>query len=351
MYRTFLKPLLFRFDPEDVHTAFVALGQSLGRTALGRAIVALPYGYRGPSIEKTVDGIRYRTPVLLSAGFDYNAHLTQILPSLSFGGVEVGSITAQPCVGNPRPRLTRLTRSQSILVNKGLLNDGVDAIIARLAATPRVPGFVIGISIARANDPSAASVEKGVIDYVTSYRKLNERGIGDYYTINISCPNAYGGESFTTPDLLSQLLGNLRKIPTTRPLYIKMPINLPWEKTRELLDVIVRYRCNGVIIGNVNKNYNDLAVRTEAPRAYSGGLSGKPCFSLSNELIEKTKQAYGDRLTIIGCGGILSPEDAIIKFDRGADLVQLITGMIFEGPALMKGICKAYAARRGRNAG
>jgi dihydroorotate dehydrogenase len=352
MYESILKPILFRFDPEDVHDFFIASGEWAGKSAVLRKIFALSYGYRGPDISKVVDGIRYKTPALLSAGFDYNARLTRILSSFSYGGEEAGSITARPYEGNPKPRLTRLKKSQSILVNKGLKNDGVDKVIERLKAIPRVEDYVVGISIGRTNDPSTSSTAEGIEDYATSFRKLNEQKVGDYYAINISCPNAYGGESFTTPELLSLLLGKLRETPCEKPVYLKMPINLPWEKFNGLLEAAAQFKINGVVIGNLNKNYEDLDFREEAPEKYRGGLSGKPCFKLSNELIEKTKTKWGERFTIIGCGGILSPEDAMEKFRRGADLVQLITGMIYKGPGLVKEICEAYTKRvQGRENG
>src|SRR3989344_7259153 len=131
IYTKLIKPILFRFDPEHVHDAFVALGEKLGNFGVGRRVLSAVYGYRGRDISKTVDGIRYKTPVLLSAGFDYNARLTRILPSFSFGGVEVGSVTARPCTGNPPPRLRRLPRSRRILVRKGVRNDGVGKNIPR----------------------------------------------------------------------------------------------------------------------------------------------------------------------------------------------------------------------------
>ena len=122
-YKHIFKPILFRFDPEAVHDFFTSIGQLAGRSALGRGLVRLTYQYRGPEISKTVDGIIYRTPFLLSAGFDYNGQLSGILPCIGLGGEEIGSVTARPCEGNPKPRLTRLPRSQSILVNKGLRNE------------------------------------------------------------------------------------------------------------------------------------------------------------------------------------------------------------------------------------
>lgn len=358
LYKRVLKPLLFRFDPESVHDFFVSTGEFLGSNALTRALVGAAYGYRGKDISKTVDGITYRTPILLSAGFDYNGHLSNILPCIGLGGEEVGSVTARPCVGNAKPRLTRLPKSKSILVNKGLRNDGVEAIIKRLkekkfgiplfkgGAPELVEGagdFVIGVSIARTNDPQSVPIQAGIEDYCYSFRRLNEENVGDYYTLNISCPNAFGAEAFTDPKLLNELLTAIKKIPCSKPIYVKMPINIPWEQFDALLKVIDRHGLNGVVIGNLNKNYDSLDVREEAPKQYIGGLSGKPCTHLSTDLIAKTRELYGRRFTIIGVGGVMSPETAQEKFDAGADLIQLITGLIFEGPGVVKKIAKAYS--------
>src|SRR3989344_120425 len=345
IYTKLIKPILFRFDPEHVHDAFVALGEKLGNFGVGRRVLSAVYGYRGRDISKTVDGIRYKTPVLLSAGFDYNARLTRILPSFSFGGVEVGSVTARPCTGNPRPRLTRLPRSQSIIVNKGLRNEGADRILKRIAARKREQDFVIGISIARTNDEQAAAVDEGIRDYVTTLQKFTKAGVGDYYTLNISCPNAFCGETFADPALLPLLLKEIAAAPCRKPIYIKMPISISWDDFAELLSIADRYGISGVVIGNLNKNYGALDFPEEAPKKYKGGLSGKPCFNPSNELIQKTRGRFGERFTIIGCGGILSPEDAMAKFNAGADLIQLITGMIFYGPSLISRICEAYVLR------
>ncbi|HEY4478459.1 MAG TPA: hypothetical protein VI775_01310, partial [Candidatus Paceibacterota bacterium] len=254
-YKNLLKPILFRFNPEKVHDFFVMNGEFLGRYEFTREIISLIYGYKGNDISKTIDGVKYRTPVILSAGFDYNGQLTEILPSLGFGGEEIGSVTARSCEGNAKPRLTRLPRSRSILVNKGLRNDGVDTIIRRIKSKSRIPDFVIGISIARTNDEKSVPIQAGIEDYMYSFRRLNEENIGDYYTINISCPNSFGGEAFTTSDLLDRLISSISTIPCNKPIYIKMPINLSWEDFRSLLDIIKKYKIiKGVIIGNLNKD-------------------------------------------------------------------------------------------------
>lgn len=340
MYEYILKPIFFRFDPEKVHDFMVYFGELAGRYSIGRWKISLLYNYRKNDKTKVVDGIKYRTPVLLSAGFDYNARLMNILPSIGLAGEEIGSVTARPCQGNPTPRLTRLPKSQSIIVNKGLRNDGVDVIIERIKKNRKFNDFILGISIARTNDDKSVPIEAGIEDYFYSFKRLIEENIGDYYTINISCPNSFGGEAFTDPQLFKRLAVKLKTIECKKPIYIKMPINIPWSQFAELLEIIDKNGFNGVVIGNLNKDYNSLDCKQEAPDSYRGGISGKPCFDLSTELIRKTKLMYGSRFTIIGCGGIMSVETAQEKFNAGADLIQLITGLIYKGPSLVKKICK-----------
>lgn len=341
LYKKILKPILFKTDPEFIHNQFVNLGELLGRFYNGRLLIKLLYGYRGPDVSKVVDGNRFKTPVLLSAGFDYNGRLSQILPAMGFGGEEVGSVTARVCAGNKKPRLRRLIKNQSIVVYKGLRNDGVDKIIKRLKN--RKKDLVLGISIAMTNDAVCANTEEGINDYYTSLKKLVENRIGDFYTINISCPNAFGGENFAEKNRLDMLLSKLKTVEHQKPMYVKMPINLEWPEFKGLVDVIMKHKFNGVVIGNLNKNYDELEFRDEAPKKYRGGLSGKPTFKRSTELVRRTREEYGEDITIMGVGGILTPEDAIAKFKAGADLVQLISGMILNGPHLINEISHAYA--------
>jgi dihydroorotate dehydrogenase subfamily 2 len=354
LYKHLLKPILFKLDPEDVHDLFIWFGELLGKFSITRRLTDLVYGYHksanGKDISVTVDDITYRTPVILSAGFDYNARLTNILPHVGFGGEEIGSVTARPCAGNPKPRLKRLPKSGSIVVNKGLRNDGVDVIIKRIKnkrttnslIINRKSSFVLGISIARTNDAqSTESIQASINDYLYSFKRLNAEGVGDFYTINISCPNAFGGETFSKPELLEQLLSALKTIPCSKPVYVKMPINISWDEFDKLLQIINKHGLQGVVIGNLNKDYTLLDDKSETPSEYMGGLSGKTCRKLSTDLIRKTRETYGKRFTIMGVGGIMSPEDTKEKFDAGADLVQLISGMIFEGPGLMKEIGKS----------
>lgn len=328
MYRYIIKPILFCFDPEWIHDRFIAWGEWLGKFSLTRLIIGAVYGYHGQALTRVIDGLHYRTPIILAAGFDYDGRLTQILKYIGFGGEEIGSVTYRPNAGNPAPRLTRLPKEGSIVVNKGLKNAGVVALIKRLQSTSRESDFVIGVSIARTNDQSAANtLAAGIKDYLNSFTALVKAGVGDYYTLNISCPNSYGGETFARPENLELLLVAIKQITYSKPIYVKLPINLPWPEFRKLLDIILAHKLNGVIIGNLNKNHSG---------PFPGSLSGKPCRELSTNLIRQTREYVGRDLTIIGCGGIFSPADAKEKLAAGADLLQLITGMIFEGPSLIK---------------
>jgi dihydroorotate dehydrogenase len=345
LYQKVLKPVLFKFDPEDVHDAFVTLGKVASKVPPLKGIIGLMYG-RPKGAKIVLDGITYDGPVLLSAGFDYNAHLSEVLYYLGLAGEEVGSVTARPSIGNPKPRMTRLIKSQSIQVYKGLRNDGVEVIIERIKKKKIPKGFVLGISIAKTNDEISSSMEEGIKDYCYGLKRLVEENIGDFYTINISCPNSFGGEDFTVPDRLDKLLAALKEVEHQRPVYIKMPINLSWDKFQALLEVIVSYKFHGVVIGNLNKNYDDLDDAMEKPANLRGGLSGRPCLKLSNELIKKTREHYPSGLTIMGCGGILTADDAMEKIDLGADVVQMITGMIFNGPHIVNEINNRYKARR-----
>jgi dihydroorotate dehydrogenase len=346
LYKKALKPLLFKTDPEFIHDTFVKMGEKIGRTGVGRSLISSVYGYKGPDISVTADGITYNSPVSLAAGFDYNGQLAHMLDCVAFGGEEIGSVTARPCEGNPKPRLKRMIKSESLVVWKGLKNEGVDRIIERLKSVKKPEGFIWGISIAKTNDSEASTFEGGVEDYYYSLKRLAEEDIGDFYTINISCPNVHGGENFAEPSRLRTLFEKLSTVKHDKPIYAKMPVNTEWEEFNDLLTVLNEFGVHGVVIGNLNKNYSDADFPEEAPEEYRGGLSGKPCFELSNTLIRKTRQQWESRFTIIGCGGILSAEDAMRKLDAGADLLQLITGMIFEGPHLMKDICEAYAERQ-----
>jgi dihydroorotate dehydrogenase len=335
LYQKILKPILFLFSPEVVHKAFVWLGEKLFKPLWVRKCLGYFYGIPKDTKPHTIDGIQYASRVGLAAGFDYNGKLAHVLPYMGFGFEEVGSVTARPCEGNPRPRLTRLIQSRSILVYKGLRNDGVEAVSRRLKKIKLKSDYILGISIAKTNDALCATMEGGIDDYASSLRYLVKENLGAFYTINVSCPNVHGGEDFAVVERLRPLLEKLKEIPHNKPMYVKLPINKTWDEFSQLLDLIKELGYNGVVIGNLNKDYDDLKIQSERPDTFRGGLSGLPCQKLSTELIRKTRERFPNDFTIFGCGGILSAEDAIDKIHAGADLVQLITGMIYNGPHLM----------------
>ncbi len=340
-YRKVLKPFFFRFDPEGVHDRVLFLGRVIGSSKILSAITRKIFYFEDDRLNQKVLGIDFQNPVGLSAGFDKDAHLTNTLPHVGFGWTEIGSVTLEPYEGNPKPRLYRLPKDKALVVYYGLKNDGVKVISKRIKEEfKKRNDFVLGISVARTNSKTASSVEAGVKDYKACLEYLAENKIGDYYTINISCPNTFYGEPYTTPDRLEKLLKEISKVKTDKPVFLKMPINLNWEEFDSLLKIIIKHNFKGVIIGNLNKDRNSKYITQDYPEELKGGVSGIPTKELSNNLIRKTYQKYKDKLIIVGVGGIDSAESAYEKISLGATLVQLITGMIYNGPQLIGEINK-----------
>lgn len=337
-YVTFFKPIAFRFDPELVHDKMSQFGHFLGRFKLGRWITKLLFSStQNEILKQEIQGVVFKNPVGLSAGFDKNAKLMNILPYIDFGFEEIGSVTMYPYAGNPKPRLYRLKKSKALVVYYGLMNDGVKTIGKRIKKALKTD-MVLGVSIAKTNSDKTAKEEDGIMDYYHCLKYLVNHNIGQYYTINISCPNTFGGEPFTTVDKLDRLLKKLSEVKTDKPIFIKMPINLDLKDYDGLLQICVKYIITGVIIGNLTKIKDPNLIKDEIPEHIKGGISGLPTQKLSDNLISYTFKNYGDKLKIMGVGGIFSADDAYEKIKRGASLLQLITGMIFEGPSLIKTI-------------
>lgn len=345
LYRTFARPFFFRIDPEDIHDRMTSFGSFLGKFWITKTATGLLFDYESEKLEQRIVGIKFKSPVGLSAGFDKNAELVEILPFVSFGYSQVGSVTNRAYKGNPKPRLYRLPKSKGLVVYYGLKNIGATKIIKRLKYANIPKDFPISISIAKTNSKATSTVAKGVKDYYDCMLKFEKADIGSFYTINISCPNTFGGEPFTTPVRLEKLLKKLSTIGTKRPVFVKMPINLSWKDFEALLKMCVRYKINGVVIGNLNKDRNRPEIKDEIPNEIKGGISGLPTKELSNTLIERTYKKYGKKLVIVGVGGVFSADDAYEKMRKGASLVQLITGMIYEGPQLISQINKGLVER------
>lgn len=338
-YQTFYKPYIFRHDPEYVHDRHLNFGRKLGKYGATRSLTRFAFNYENAALNTEVDGIKYRNPIGLSAGFDKDAHLMHIMPSVGFGFMDIGSVTYKPYEGNPQPRLYRLPKSKALVVYYGLKNEGSEIIIERVA-TFKQNAFNVNISIAKTNCSETSTTEGGIEDYYQTLRMFAGRGVGSSYEINISCPNTFGGEPFTTPELLDRLLAKLREVKTDKPIYIKMPINLSWKEFDALLAVATKYKINGVVIGNLTKDRDSELIKDVVPDHIKGGISGKPTQKLSNDLIAKTYEQYGDKLTIVGVGGVFSAADAYEKIKRGSSLVQMITGLIYEGPQVVGQINK-----------
>ncbi|MFA6535880.1 MAG: quinone-dependent dihydroorotate dehydrogenase [Candidatus Paceibacterota bacterium] len=329
-YRRILKPIFFAFDPENVHDFFILVGRLLGSNPVSRLATSLLFNYKNPTaLGQKILGIEFPNPIGLAAGFDKNARLGKILPAVGFGFIEFGSITGETCPGNDKPRIWRLKKSQSLVVNYGLPNDGAEAISARL--TGQEFKTSIGISIAKTNSRETVETKVGIVDYAKALGKFIE--IGNYLTINISCPNSYGGEPFTDPTKLDLLLDRLETFKSKKPIFLKLSPDLSTSQVDAILAICSRHRIDGFICGNLTKNRNEPALQ-EIPRV-AGGLSGRAVSDLSDRLVGYIYKRTVGKYILVGCGGIFTAEDAYFKIRQGASLLQLITGMIFEGPQLI----------------
>lgn len=281
--------------------------------------------------------IKFKNPIGLAAGFDKNAVLTGIIPVIGFGFMEVGSITAEKCLGNPRPRLFRLPKDNSLVVNYGLCNDGAIAIHKRLKGKRfRIP---IGISIARTN--KALNEQESIDDYTKGFKIMQD--IGSYITINISCPNTLDKKNFCDPLRLDKLLKELKKYKHNKPILLKIKPDLTEKDIDKLLSIVSKYKfINGFIISNLSSKRNLLNLKTEKHivNKTTGGISGFPVKKRSTYLIRYVYKKTKGKYIIIGCGGVFTAEDAYEKIKAGANLIQLVTGMIYNGPGLIKKINK-----------
>ncbi|MDQ5981556.1 MAG: Dihydroorotate oxidase [Patescibacteria group bacterium] len=335
IYRNLVKPALFLFDAELVHTKFTDLGEWMGKYIFLKRFFSKIFIKDSEILKQTISGIEFRNPVGLAAGFDYEAKLTQILPQIGFGFGTIGTITNNPYCGNPSPMLGRLPKSRALLVNKGFKNDGAKKVAEKLKELEfDIP---IGISIGRTNSRDLTTQTESVADIIKAFKTFEQSYIkNSYYELNISCPNLFGDISFYSSENLEELLIEVDKINVSKPIFIKMPIEKTNDEVLAMLEVIATHSIDGVIFGNLQKDRkNPCLDQEEVAKSGKGNFSGKPTYDRSNELIALAYKKYRDKLVIIGCGGIFSAEDAYAKIRSGASLVQLITGMIYQGPQLI----------------
>lgn len=336
LYQYVLKPIMFCMDPEFIHNAMTSVGEVLGSTSLTKWITRVTFSFQHPKLRTLLAGIEFPNPVGLAAGFDYDAKLPTIISDVGFGFATIGTVTFGAYEGNTPPRLTRFPKSKALLVNKGFKSAGAKAIVRKLEGKDfSIP---IGISIGSTNT-TFSSLDDQIDDLIQCFSVFESADVRhSYYELNISCPNTKGGQPFTEKKRLERLMGAVDQLKIDRPIFVKMPIDLTWKDTAILLRVLEKSCVKGVIFGNLTKDHaNPDVVETERElwKDLPGGVSGFPTTVRSNERIRLTRSTFHKRFIIIGTGGIFSASEARAKFEAGADLVQLITGMIYNGPQLI----------------
>lgn len=335
MYKV-LRKALFKTNPETIHHSFTTLGNLLGKTSITRRLTSLIWNYENKMLHQEINGIKFRNPVGLSAGFDYNAKLIDILPSVGFGFEEIGSVTAKPCKGNQGTTLHRLPKDKSIIVYKGLKNDGIDVITKRIEKSKHLTP--LGLSIARTNSKEVTDT-MALDDWNYSYKTaMNSRA--DYITVNISCPNAYSGLVFSDPNQLELLLKKLSTLKKTKPVFLKITPDMKKNQLEEVIEIGLTFDVDGFITTNLSKDRSNLTTDKKELDEYKGGHSGKPIARKSLEALKQVKKLVPKDKTLISVGGIFTAEDAFERLENGASLIQLITGMIYEGPGVISTINK-----------
>jgi len=340
IYKKLLAKIFFRIEPEAIHESMVKFGEQLGKSKNIKKFFSTRLAIEDRSLRQTIVGIKFVNPVGLAAGFDFEARLSQILPSLGFGFETVGTITNFEYEGNTRPMLARLPKSKAIMVNKGFKNLGAKKTIEKLEKLSfKIP---VGISIGRSNNPKCNTQEKSVSDIVKTFKLFEQSGVkSSYYELNISCPNLHGNITFYPPNELDILLSKIDKLRLKKPVFVKMPPEKSNEKVMEMLKIIEQHSPKGVIFTNITKDRSNKLLNRKELEGLPDGIgsfSGKPTEKRANELIKLAYKNFGKSLVVIGCGGVFSARDAYEKIKLGASLIQLITGMIYEGPQLISQI-------------
>jgi dihydroorotate dehydrogenase len=338
MYRL-IKPLFFQFDPEKVHYFVVQrLKWFHDHFPLGKTIIRSSFDIHIKGLEREVFGIKFRNPVGLAAGFDKNGEYIEALSDLGFGFIEVGTVTPLPQPGNDKPRMFRLEEDAALINRMGFNNKGVDTLAERLRVLKaKDKSIVIGGNIGKnKNTPN----EDAVDDYVKCFDRLFD--VVDYFVVNVSSPNTPGLRALQEKEPLTLLLKTLQdrngKNGISRPILLKIAPDLTNEQLDDIVDIVKVTGIAGVIATNTTIDREGLY----SPSAHeSGGLSGKPLTLRSTEVIRYLSEKSNKAFPIIGVGGIHSPQDAKDKIAAGASLVQLYTGFIYEGPGIVKRICKA----------
>jgi dihydroorotate dehydrogenase len=331
VYRTLLKPVLFRAEPEWIHDRAIRLAERVGHVPA----IANHCAPTDPGLVTDVAGLRMATPIGLGAGFDKNARAVPALASLGFGHVEVGSISAQPSEGNPRPRLFRLPEDEAIVVYYGVPNEGADRVARRLASRRRTAP--LGINIVNTNhgvDASPSTEDEVIADYLTSTRILQPHA--DYLCLNLSCPNTHDGQGFFhRQHRLAMLIDGLREVGVDKPLLLKVA---PFPDPRAM-ETFLQAVAQAEFVSGFSVNLpagKPAGLRaTDLP----GAVSGHPAAAAANRTIRELYRSIDpERHVIVGSGGVFTAEDAYAKIRLGASLVQLLTALVYRGPTVARDI-------------
>ncbi len=336
MYK-FLKPLLFLFPPEKAHKITIRLLDFIFKIPGGRSIIRMLFNFHDPRLEKEVFGIRFKNPVGLAAGFDKNAELMDHFSNLGFGFIEIGTLTPKGQPGNPQPRLFRLPQDGALINRMGFNNDGIEVAVERLKR--KKSDIIVGGNIGK---NKVTPNEHALEDYLICFEKLYD--YVDYFVVNISSPNTPGLRDLQKKAPLKKLLKGLqdenKKKEGQKPLLLKIAPDLTESELDDIIEITKELDPDGLIVSNTTINRSGLKTDTDKVRMMgSGGLSGPPVFDQSTNVLRYIRK-HLPRIDIIAVGGIHSAKDAVQKIQAGADLVQVYTGLVYEGPALIKHINK-----------
>ena len=341
MYKSIVKPLLFKKNPEDAHHFTFDLIKKSFNLPLIKNIIEGIYDYQNPNLEREVFGLKFKNPVGLAAGFDKDAKLIDEMAMLGFGFIEIGTLTPKPQEGNPLPRLFRLPSDHALINRMGFNNGGVDDAIIRLKE--RKSDVLIGGNIGK---NKVTDNEKAVYDYLYCFEALFP--YVDYFVVNVSSPNTPNLRDLQEKEPLKKLLmavkkANLNKN-SPKPILLKIAPDLTVGQLDDIVEIVLETKMDGVIATNTTIDRSLLTTDAGQVQAIgAGGVSGKVLAKRSTEVIRFLVKQSNNAFPIIGVGGIFSAQDAIDKLEAGASLVQIYTGMIYEGPALVKKINKGLA--------
>lgn len=334
MYKTFLKPFFFLFSAEKAHYMAMNLLSFVCRFPGAKGILKIMYSVEDKKLERELFGLHFKNPIGLAAGFDKDARWVDQLDLLGFGFIEIGTVTPLPQDGNPQPRLFRLPADRALINRMGFNNKGVVAAAARLRK--RKSNVIIGGNIGK---NKITSNEKAIDDYIICYDELYD--CVDYFVVNVSSPNTPGLRALQDKEPLLHLLGvlqqrNLAK-PKPKPILLKIAPDLTDSQLDDIIEIMASTGIAGVIATNTTISREGLQTpATELETIGAGGLSGKPLTGRATEVIRYLKTKSGNAFPVIGVGGIHTAADAIEKLEAGADLVQVYTGFIYEGPGIVK---------------